>query len=235
MLVLRGAAVRILRSPAGRTKMATSRPSSDLAAFRKLFASAKSVVVLTGAGVSAESGVPTFRGAGGFWRQYQAQDLATPGAFYRDPSLVWEFYHYRREVMLSKSPNPAHLAIAECAERLKGEGRRLRVITQNIDELHTTAGTKNLLELHGSLFRVRCIDCGEVTENKESPICKALEGRGAPDPDAQAARIPEKVFQRKYSSFLEVFKLYMTRIFHDVKSQLVEAFSGRMWSGLVKI
>ena len=122
---------------------------------------------------------------------------------------------------------------------------------QNIDELHTTAGTKNLLELHGSLFRVRCIDCGEVileaksplsysgalkvTENKDSPICKALEGRGAPDPDAQAARIPEKVFQRKYSSFLEVFKLYMTRIFHDVKSQLVEAFSGRMWSGLVKI
>jgi len=181
--------------------MATlSRPSSDLAAFRKLLASAKSVVVLTGAGVSAESGVPTFRGAGGFWRQYQAQDLATPGAFYRDPSLVWEFYHYRREVMLSKSPNPAHLAIAECAERLKGEGRRLRVITQNIDELHTTAGTKNLLELHGSLFRVRCIDCGEVTENKDSPICKALEGRGAPDPDAQAARIPEKVFQRKYSS-----------------------------------
>ena len=88
---------------------------------------------------------------------------------------------------------------------------------QNIDELHTTAGTKNLLELHGSLFRVRCIDCGQVilegksplsysgalkvTENKESPICKALEGRGAPDPDAQAARIPEKVFQRKYSYF----------------------------------
>jgi len=177
--------------------MATlSRPSSDLAAFRKLLASAKSVVVLTGAGVSAESGVPTFRGAGGFWRQYQAQDLATPGAFYRDPSLVWEFYHYRREVMLSKSPNPAHLAIAECAERLKGEGRRLRVITQNIDELHTTAGTKNLLELHGSLFRVRCIDCGQVTENKDSPICKALEGRGAPDPDAQAARIPEKDLPR---------------------------------------
>jgi len=154
------------------------------------------VVVLTGAGVSAESGVPTFRGAGGFWRQYQAQDLATPGAFYRDPSLVWEFYHYRREVMLSKSPNPAHLAIAECAERLKGEGRRLRVITQNIDELHTTAGTKNLLELHGSLFRVRCIDCGQVTENKDSPICKALEGRGAPDPDAQAAKIPEKDLPR---------------------------------------
>ena len=89
-----------------------SRPSSDLAEFRKLLAAAKRVVVLTGAGVSAESGVPTFRGAGGFWRTYQvrplvdirsnafckAQDLATPGAFDRDPSLVWEFYHYRREV-----------------------------------------------------------------------------------------------------------------------------------------
>jgi len=172
---------------------------------------AQRVVVLTGAGVSAESGVPTFRGAGGFWRTYQAQDLATPEAFDRDPSLVWEFYHYRREVrplllsivnanfpkvMLSKSPNPAHLAIAECAERLKAEGRHLRVITQNIDELHTTAGTKDLLELHGSLFRVRCLECDEVTENRDSPICKALEGRGAPDPDAFAARIPEKDLPR---------------------------------------
>merc|ERR1719260_102185 len=92
------------------------RPSSDLSQFRELLAQSKKVVVLTGAGVSAESGVPTFRGAGGFWRTYVAQDLATPEAFSRDPSLVWEFYHYRREVMLSKSPNPAHLAIAECAD-----------------------------------------------------------------------------------------------------------------------
>jgi len=196
MLSLGRAAVGVLRIEARTAKMANSRPSSDLSEFRKLVAAAERVVVLTGAGVSAESGVPTFRGAGGFWRTYQAQDLATPGAFYRDPSLVWEFYHYRREVMLSKSPNPAHFAIAECAERLKAEGRRLRVITQNIDELHTTAGTKDLLELHGSLFRVRCIDCDEVTENRDSPICKALEGRGAPDPDAQAARIPEKDLPR---------------------------------------
>merc|ERR1712013_534480 len=163
MLVLRGAAVRILRSPLGRTNMASSRPSSDLAAFRKLLASAKSVVVLTGAGVSAESGVPTFRGAGGFWRRYQAQDLATPGAFYRDPSLVWEFYHYRREVMLSKSPNPAHLAIAECAERLKGEGRRLRVITQVASRgipvaefnMETTPATQRLGK-HGFYFEGPC-------------------------------------------------------------------------------
>ena len=74
-------------------------------------------MVLTGAGVSAESGVPTFRGAGGFWREYAAQDLATPYAFRRDPSLVWEFYHYRREVMREKHPNPAHIAIAEAEKR----------------------------------------------------------------------------------------------------------------------
>ena len=74
-------------------------------------------MVLTGAGVSAESGVPTFRGAGGFWREYAAQDLATPYAFRRDPSLVWEFYHYRREVMREKYPNPAHIAIAEAEKR----------------------------------------------------------------------------------------------------------------------
>lgn len=79
------------------------------------------------------------------------QDLATPQAFARNPSLVWEFYHYRREVMLSKEPNPGHLAIAECEARLRGQGRRLVVITQNIDELHRKAGTKNLLEIHGEV------------------------------------------------------------------------------------
>lgn len=174
----------------------SSRPSSDLAKFRELFSEAQRVVILTGAGVSAESGVPTFRGAGGFWRTYQAQDLATPEAFEEDPSLVWEFYHYRREVMLSKSPNPAHLAIAECAERLEAEGRRGRVITQNIDELHRRAGTKDLLELHGSLFKVRCLGCGQVTENRSSPICEALRDKGAPDTRARAARIPEKDLPR---------------------------------------
>ena len=136
------------------------------------------VVVLTGAGVSAESGVPTFRGAGGFWREYAAQDLATPYAFRRDPSLVWEFYHYRREVMREKHPNPAHLALAEAEKRLKSEGKKLVVITQNIDELHRRAGTENLIELHGSLFRTLCTNCHEITTNNQSPICEALRGKG---------------------------------------------------------
>lgn len=77
------------------------------------------------------------------------QELATPEAFSRNPSRVWEFYHYRREVMLTKKPNPAHLAIAECEERLRKQGRKVTVITQNIDELHRRAGSKNILEIHG--------------------------------------------------------------------------------------
>ncbi|KAB7495943.1 NAD-dependent protein deacylase sirtuin-5, mitochondrial [Armadillidium nasatum] len=137
-------------------------------------------VVLTGAGVSAESGVPTFRGAGGLWRTYAAQDLATPGAFRRDPSLVWEFYHYRREVMITKHPNPAHIAIADAQKRLAQEGRKLVVITQNIDELHKRAGTDDVIELHGSLFKTRCLKCNQVLQNTDTP-----------DPNAKEARIPE--------------------------------------------
>ncbi|KAM9795771.1 NAD-dependent protein deacylase sirtuin-5, mitochondrial [Syngnathus typhle] len=167
-----------------------TRPSSDLAAFRELFSKASNIAILTGAGVSAESGVPTFRGAGGYWRKWQAQDLATPEAFSRNPSRVWEFYHYRREVMLSKTPNPAHLAIAQCEERLAGQGRRVTVITQNIDELHCRAGSKNILEIHGSLFKTRCMSCGHEAANYKSPVCAALEGKGAPEPGTHDAQIP---------------------------------------------
>ncbi|XP_073487181.1 NAD-dependent protein deacylase sirtuin-5, mitochondrial [Aquarana catesbeiana] len=170
--------------------VAMARPSSNLAEFREVFAKAKHIAVITGAGVSAESGVPTFRGSGGFWRKWQAQHLATPEAFARNPSRVWEFYHYRREVVLTKSPNPAHLAIAECESRLSKQGRKVVVITQNIDELHRKAGTRNLFEIHGSLFRTRCNTCGSLKESYKSPICPALEGKGAPEPEATDAAIP---------------------------------------------
>ncbi|XP_017535474.3 NAD-dependent protein deacylase sirtuin-5, mitochondrial isoform X1 [Manis javanica] len=188
-----------LKSPASaQAKIcpAMARPSSNVAEFRKLFAKAKHVVIISGAGVSAESGVPTFRGAGGYWRRWQAQDLATPQAFARNPSQVWEFYHYRREVMQSKLPNPGHLAIAKCEARLGKQGRRVTVITQNIDELHRKAGTKNLLEIHGSLFKTRCTSCGAVAENYKSPICPALSGKGAPEPETQDARIPVEELPR---------------------------------------
>ncbi|GIY53293.1 NAD-dependent protein deacylase sirtuin-5, mitochondrial, partial [Caerostris darwini] len=119
-------------------------------------------------------------------------DIATPGAFLANPSLVWEFYSYRRDLVLSKKPNPAHHALAKAEEKLASEGRRLVVITQNIDELHRDAGTKNLLELHGTLFHTRCTKCGDVAENRESPICPALAGKGDPDPEVHDARIPEQ-------------------------------------------
>ncbi|XP_069009052.1 NAD-dependent protein deacylase sirtuin-5, mitochondrial-like [Embiotoca jacksoni] len=183
-----------LRGPRGSRDMA--RPSSDLAAFREVFSKADRIAIITGAGVSAESGVPTFRGAGGYWRKWQAQELATPEAFSRNPSRVWEFYHYRRQVMLTKDPNPAHLAIAECEERLSRRGRRVTVITQNVDELHRRAGSKDILEIHGSLFKTRCMSCGHEAANYKSPICAALEGKGAPDPETHEAEIPVQQLPR---------------------------------------
>ncbi|XP_074644549.1 NAD-dependent protein deacylase-like [Tubulanus polymorphus] len=176
-------------------KMST-RPSSDLAKFRKNFSNAKHIVVLTGAGISAESGVPTFRGAGGYWRTWQAPQLASPDAFAANPSLVWEFYHYRREVMITKQPNNGHKAIAECEKRLEKQGRRLVVITQNIDSLHAKSGSTNIIELHGNLFKTRCTSCGNVEENRDSPICEALRDKGAPDLNAVDARIPVELLPR---------------------------------------
>ncbi|XP_037553832.1 NAD-dependent protein deacylase sirtuin-5, mitochondrial [Nematolebias whitei] len=173
-----------------------ARPSSDMAAFREIFSEANSIAIITGAGVSAESGVPTFRGAGGYWRKWSAQDLATPEAFSHNPSRVWEFYHYRREVMLTKNPNPAHLAVAECEERLSKQGRKVTVITQNIDELHRRAGSKNLLEIHGSLFKTRCMTCGHEAANHRSPVCAALQGKGAPEPGTHDAWIPVEQLPR---------------------------------------
>lgn len=132
---------------------------------------ARSVVVLTGAGVSAESGVPTFRGAGGLWRTYQATSLATPEAFAKDPHLVWEFYNYRREVLAPLSPNPGHLALAALEEKVP----QFTLVTQNIDNLHRIAGTKRLIELHGNIWQVRCNNpaCERFSvpqENRDVPV-----------------------------------------------------------------
>ncbi|XP_039178606.1 NAD-dependent protein deacylase sirtuin-5, mitochondrial isoform X1 [Crotalus tigris] len=173
-----------------RTYFEMARPSSNMTEFREIFAKAKHIAIITGAGISAESGVPTFRGAGSFWRKWPAQELATPEAFARNPSRVWEFYHYRRELMMTKQPNPAHLAIAECEAKISKQGRSVVIITQNIDELHKRAGSKHVLEIHGSLFKTRCTSCRNVVENYNSPICPALAGKGAPDLETEEATIP---------------------------------------------
>lgn len=143
---------------------------------REKLASSQRAVVLTGAGISAESGVPTFRGKDGLWRQYRAMDLATPEAFDRDPKLVWEFYNWRRELLAPLKPNAAHLALATLEERLP----HFTLITQNIDGLHQKAGSRNMLELHGNIWQVRCTGCGTVTEDfrvplPELPACTACD------------------------------------------------------------
>ena len=117
--------------------------------------SAKRVAVLTGAGISAESGIPTFRGAGGYWRNYRAEDLATPEAFARDPKLIWEWYAMRMQVCLDAKPNPGHEVVA----KMESYFPEFLLVTQNVDGLHVRAGNEKLVEIHGNIFTARCTSC----------------------------------------------------------------------------
>jgi len=151
---------------------------------------AQRIVVFSGAGMSAESGVPTFRGSGGLWKQFRPEELATPGAFARDPRLVWEWYDGRRRLILECAPNPGHRAIAEAQVRgsRAGDVARVRVVTQNVDGLHaraledagaSDAGASEAsalmpIELHGSLFRIRCSAC-PYTEPNTHPLDTSTE------------------------------------------------------------
>lgn len=129
--------------------------------------------VLSGAGISAASGIPTFRGDRGLWKQYRAEDLATPEAFARDPEVVWEWYGMRRDLVRAARPNAAHLALGELARRVGS----VAIITQNIDGLHARAlgeqglsGLVEIVELHGNLWRTRCTSCGREREDlREGP------------------------------------------------------------------
>jgi NAD-dependent deacetylase len=115
--------------------------------------SARHVCVLTGAGISAESGVPTFRDAQtGLWARYRAEDLATPDAFARDPARIWEWYEWRRELVRAAQPNPGHRALAELAARVP----QFTLVTQNVDGLHQRAGSPDVIEYHGNILRDRC-------------------------------------------------------------------------------
>ncbi|HHS97045.1 MAG TPA: NAD-dependent deacylase [Chloroflexi bacterium] len=126
----------------------------------------RSVVALTGAGVSAESGVPTFRGPEGLWRSFRPSELATPEAFRRDPALVWEWYDWRRQQIAACQPNPAHQVLAEMERAIPD----FTLITQNVDGLHQAAGSRKVLELHGNIWRVRCTACGWKGEDRRVPL-----------------------------------------------------------------
>jgi len=135
---------------------------------------AKAPLFLSGAGISAESGIPTFRGADGLWKNYRAEELATPEAFARDAALVWSWYNWRKKIVSEKKPNAAHYAIRQISMKLP----TLLSATQNVDGFHADAGLGEILEMHGNIFRARCTACknvfemrGDVTPETPCPTC----------------------------------------------------------------
>jgi len=152
--------------------------SDDLQHLGPLLRKAQRVVVFTGAGISSESGIPTFRDAmTGLWAQYDAEELATPEAFARNPTLVWEWYQWRRELINEATPNPGHGAVA-ALEKLV---RNFTLITQNVDGLHQQAGSRQVIELHGNIHRKHCFNpgCGgtqALNEHEAPPRCARCGG-----------------------------------------------------------
>lgn len=141
----------------------TERAIDEAAEF---LAAVRRVVVLTGAGISAESGVPTFRGQDGLWKSCRAESLATPEAFERDPAFVWEWYDWRRGLIAPAEPNAGHRVLAGW----EGLFDDFAVITQNVDGLHAKAGSRAVVELHGSIWKLRCTREGTVVETRETPL-----------------------------------------------------------------
>lgn len=129
---------------------------------------ASRVVVLSGAGISAESGVPTFRGDEGLWKEHNPEELATPEAFLRDPRLVWEWYDWRRQIIAKAAPNPGHRALVE----LECQKRYFTLVTQNVDGLHDLAGSGRMLKLHGDIWRLRCLECRADWPDRRAPLPK---------------------------------------------------------------
>ncbi|NPA32319.1 MAG: NAD-dependent deacylase [Aquificae bacterium] len=124
------------------------------------------IVALTGAGISAESGIPTFRGKDGLWKRFKPEELATPEAFFRNPKLVWEWYDYRRQLIAKAEPNEGHRILA----RMEREFPNFYLITQNVDGLHQRAGSRKVIELHGNIWKVRCTECGKEDYDYRVPL-----------------------------------------------------------------
>jgi NAD-dependent deacetylase len=173
--------------------------SDDLDRAAALLRQAAEVAVLTGAGVSVESGLATFRGGGGLWEGQRVEDVATPSAFARDPAAVWRFYNARRAAVRSARPNPGHHALAALEARL-GPGR-FTLATQNVDGLHRAAGSRRVLELHGSLARVRCTGCRRVEDRgaeelDDLPLCRDCGALLRPDVVWFDEPLPEDVWRQ---------------------------------------
>ncbi|MGC8917184.1 MAG: SIR2 family NAD-dependent protein deacylase [Thermoanaerobaculum sp.] len=193
----------------------------------RVLARAESLVVFTGAGVSAESGLATFRGAGGLWEGHRVEEVATPEAFARDPEMVWRFYAMRRERAASAQPNAGHRAIVE----LEGVLPSVVVVTQNVDGLHQRAGSRRVLELHGSLWRIRCSSCGRERRDERVPLpelpprCPTCGGLERPAVVWFGEPLPEEVFAQAELACLRA------------DAMLVVGTSGVVWpaAGLVEL
>lgn len=168
---------------------------------RRTLKDATRIAVLTGAGISAASGVPTFRGDDGLWRNFRAQDLATPDAYRQNPQLVWEWYQMRFDAVTNVQPNPAHLALANLEKGCED----FTLITQNVDGLHQRAGSKNVFELHGNLTQARCEACGEVAVLRSGfplpPPCPACRAFMRPNVVWFGEMLPERAFEAGVDAF----------------------------------
>lgn len=163
------------------------------------------VLVLTGAGVSAESGVPTFRGSDGLWEGHRVEDVASPEGWHADPLLVWRFYSLRREAALKVQPNPGHVALAQLERRL---GERFLLATQNVDGLHARAGSKRLLAIHGELFQSRCERCelpfADEKTYLEPPLPRCATCQGAVRPNiVWFGELLDPTHLRRVGAFIE--------------------------------
>lgn len=176
------------------------------------------LLVLTGAGVSAESGVPTFRDAKGLWEQHPIEQVATPQGFAADPGLVWRFYSQRRRRAREVSPNPGHLALAEAEGRM---GERCLLVTQNIDGLHQRAGSRRVVEMHGSLFETRCARC-------DRPAFPDLEEHG---PGAGGLPQCEACAAAGREGLLRPAVVWFGEMLDPTRMRQVEAFMGRAATG----
>lgn len=163
---------------------------------------AKSIVVLTGSGVSAESGVPTFRDGDGLWNKFKPEELASMDAFLKNPELVWEWYKWRQNLIENVKPNSGHYALAQMEEYFNNNNQAFAIITQNVDGLHKLAGSKNIYELHGNIMRAKCTRCNYKTDSIEKseklPICLRCGNNLRPDVVWFGEQLPEEEIDKAF-------------------------------------
>jgi len=158
------------------------------------------IAVLTGAGISAESGISTFRGADGLWKNFSPVELATPQAFASNPELVWEWYLMRLNTVLNAKPNKAHYLLADL-----GKNKDLTIVTQNVDQLHQRSGSEHVLELHGNITHSRCLQCANLDELdkglKTQPKCSKCQADTRPNVVWFGESLPTSIFQNAINAF----------------------------------